>query len=388
MIHLFTKGIPINISEPIIAGISGEIQEQSHILLIRNYEDLEKIQYHCLPLAMLVDTEFDGVLPNSFNNIPQVINVDTQYLSGGDIVRIGIKGELTTLFRGDSLHNSLFITDRCNSNCLMCSQPPKNREDLDYFWEINTRLIPQIPKETPVLGITGGEPTLLGRRFAHLLSLLKSELPDTDIHVLTNGRSFAWKEFVQTIAEVENNKVIFGIPLYSDYHSRHDYIVQAKDAFDQTMLGFYNLERFNLRIEIRIVLHLQSFSRLPQLAKYIFRNLPFVEHIAFMGLEFTGYTLTNKGLLWIEPDDYMEQLEEAVLFLEAFGMNVSIYNLPLCLLRPTLWKFSRNSISDWKRDYLNECTNCSMLDKCGGVFGTSKRLSARIKSISSIQIIQ
>lgn len=381
MIHLFSKGIPLNVTAPIISCIGESTNEQNQIFVIRSIADLDELKEKPLPLAILVDGDFEADFPESFRNVPQ-IKVNTQYLAVGDIVRIGLKGEISTLFRKDSLHNSLFITERCNSNCLMCSQPPKNRDDLDYFWEINTKLIPQIPKNTRAIGITGGEPTLLGSRFVHLLSFLKLELPETEVHVLTNGRSFAWKEYVQNIAEVGNSKVVFGIPLYSDYHSKHDYIVQAKDAFDQTMLGIYNLERFEQRVEIRIVLHLQTFSRLPQLAQYIFKNLPFVEHVAFMGLEYTGYTLANKDLLWIEPEEYMNQLEEAVFFLIAFGMNVSIYNLPLCLLKPSLWQFSRNSISDWKRDYLEECQACDVLEKCGGVFGTSKKLSNRIKSIS------
>tara|TARA_R110002020_G_scaffold218232_10_gene426054 strand:- start:483 stop:1634 length:1152 start_codon:yes stop_codon:yes gene_type:complete len=382
MIHLFTKGICRNIQEPVIARIGDLHHNVGNLFLIRDLSDLGSIRQLGKSAILLFDSNLKEEFTQEFSDYTQVNTLNTEYLSVGDIIRIGTNGEISTLFRQNSSHNSLFITDRCNSNCIMCSQPPRNRDDLDHFWEINTRLLALIPKETQVLGITGGEPTLLGRRFVDLIALMKSELPMTDVHVLTNGRSFAWKNFVEALSLVENQKVVFGIPLYSDYYGIHDYIVQAKDAFDQTMLGLYNLERFNQRVEIRVVLHQQSFCRLPQLAKYIFRNLPFVEHIAFMGLEFVGYTIANRDILWIEPEDYMDQLEEAVLFLDSMGMNVSIYNLPLCLLRPALWRFSRNSISDWKRDYLEECQACDVLEKCGGVFGTSKKLSNRIKSIS------
>ncbi|MDR7128020.1 His-Xaa-Ser system radical SAM maturase HxsC [Algoriphagus sp. 4150] len=382
MIQLFTKGISGNIQEPVIARIGELHQNVGKLFLIRDYSDLGRIKQLDKSAILLFDSNLNEELRQDFSDYTQVNNLNTEHLSTGDIIRIGTKGEISTLFRENSQHNSLFITDRCNSNCIMCSQPPRNRDDLDHFWEINTRLVALIPKETQVLGITGGEPTLLGKRFVELLALLKMELPMTGVHVLTNGRSFAWKNFVEALSLVENQKVVFGIPLYSDYYATHDYIVQAKDAFDQTMLGLYNLERYNQRVEIRVVLHQQSFDRLPQLAKYIFRNLPFVEHIAFMGLEFVGYSITNRDLLWIEPEDYMGQLEEAVLFLDSMGMDVSIYNLPLCLLRPVLWRFSRNSISDWKRDYVEECQTCGVLEKCGGVFGTSKKLSNRIKSIS------
>jgi len=110
-------------------------------------------------------------------------------------------------------------------------------------------------------------------------------------------------------------------------------------------------------------------------------NFPFVEHVAFMGLEYIGYTVKNKGILWIEPQKYMNELEEAVLHLADMGMNVSIYNLQLCLLKPSLWRFARKSISDWKQKYLEECSGCSLLDSCGGVFDTSKKHSNFIQAI-------
>ena len=63
-------------------------------------------------------------------------------------------------------------------------------------------------------------------------------------------------------------------------------------------------------------------------------------------------------------------------------MNVSIYNLQLCLLPETLWQHSRRSISDWKQTYLDECNKCSKLDECAGVFQTSKMYSKNIKAIT------
>jgi His-Xaa-Ser system radical SAM maturase HxsC len=299
----------------------------------------------------------------------------------GDILLINTTGSIYNLFRSKSLDNSLFVTDRCNSNCLMCSQPPKNKDDIEYFFNINTQLIKMLPKTIKELGVTGGEPTLMGVRFIELLKVLTLQLPDTNIHVLTNGRLFAWKNIPKAIYNIGNRNIVFGIPLYSDFFQDHDYIVQSKNAFNQTVLGLHNLARYNIRVEIRIVLHKLTFKRLNSLAKFIYKNLPFVEHIAFMGLEYTGYTPKNNDLLWIEPNEYSDELEESVIFLDSMDMNVSIYNLQLCLIKPTLWKYTRNSISDWKKDYLEECNKCSVLNDCGGIFATSKKQSSKIKAI-------
>lgn len=367
MIQLKTKGIAHNIENSMVAKVVGTKASEVYCYS----PELDKTIFLTEHL----------ISPSSF---PCVIGISSlDHICEEDILLINPYGVVYTLFRKLSPHNSLFITDRCNSNCLMCSQPPRNIDDLEYHFQINSQLVKMIPPSTQELGITGGEPTLLGKRFITLLESITTHLPSTEIHVLTNGRSFAWKNFPQAIQQVRNHRIVFGIPLYSDYYQQHDYIVQAKGAFYQTLIGFHNMARHGLRLELRVVLHKQTYKRLPALAKFIYKNLPFVEHVAFMGLEYTGYTPKNAEELWMEPSEYGSELEDAVNFLEEVGMTISIYNLQLCLLKPTLWKFARQSISDWKKDYLAECYRCNLLKECGGVFATSKRHSNEIKAILS-----
>ena len=304
------------------------------------------------------------------------------HLDEGDIVVISEDGNVNTLYRVNANQNTLMATERCNSNCLMCSQPPKDREDIPRLFEINSKLVKLIPKDCPELGISGGEPTLMGELFFDLLKLINLELPETSVHILTNGRTFAWDLLAKKLDEFDTSRIMFGIPLYSDFYQEHDYIVQAKDAFHQTILGIHNLERYNQRVEIRIVLHKQSIPRLRKLSEYIYKNLPFVEHVAFMGLEFIGYTPYNIEKLWIDPYEYQQTLADSVEYLSSKGLNVSIYNTPLCLLPKTSWEFARKSISDWKNDYLEECLKCSVKEQCGGFFSwILKKPSNHIKSL-------
>lgn len=304
------------------------------------------------------------------------------HLTENDIVAIHPDGLIQTLYRPGSCHNFLFFTERCNSNCLMCSQPPRDRDDTAYFYDLYQQLIPLIPKDCAELGITGGEPTLLGNRFFHLLHLLQEELPETELHCLTNGRSFAWPNVAARLGNMQYNRLMLGIPLYADVYHIHDYIVQAKDAFYQTMEGLYQLAGYGQRLEIRIVLHQLTIPRLVKLARYIYKNLPFVEHVAFMGLEHQGYTPFNIDKLWIDPFHYRSELSEAVTLLDGYGMNVSIYNAPLCTLPEELWKYARKSISDWKNVYLPECSQCAAAPQCGGLFASGlKKHSDYIKAI-------
>lgn len=316
--------------------------------------------------------DFLGVLATSKNIISEnttVFNVPNfEHLENGDIVAVHQDGGISTLYRVNSYHNTLLATERCNSNCLMCSQPPKDKNDIHYMFEMHKQLIPLIPKDCVELVISGGEPTLLGDLFFETLRLCKENLPDTEIHVLTNGRSFAWQNMAERLAELDYQRLMLGVPVYSDYYQVHDYVVQAENAFYQTITGLHNLATYGQRVEIRIVLQKAVIPRLTKLAKYIFKNLPFAEHIAFMGLEYTGYTPHNIDKLWIDPHNYQNELSEAVEYLAMNGMNVSIYNIQQCLLPENMWQFARKSISDWKNTYIDECSKCTQKDTCCGFF--------------------
>jgi hypothetical protein len=171
-----------------------------------------------------------------------------------------------------------------------------------------------------------------------------NELGDSDrsLSIPLVTRTLAWPQYCTRIAALEHPDLSFGIPLYSDVAGEHDYVVQANGAFDQTVSGLHQAARRGIRIEVRIVLHRLTVPRLTRLAEFIFRNLPFVEHVALMGLEFVGYTARNIAELWIDPFDYQLQLTAAVRFLSERGMRVSIYNHQLCVLRPELCGMQRS----------------------------------------------
>ncbi len=303
----------------------------------------------------------------------------------GDIAIVEPGGFVRTIYRPDSEHNSIFVTERCNSNCLMCSQPPKDHDDFDHFLAANLELIRLVPSGPAQVGITGGEPTLLGEKLFTLVRSLRDYWPRTDVHMLTNGRRFAWADFTREFASLKHASFVLGIPLYADDPVIHDFIVQARHAFDQTVLGMHQLARWHQQIELRVVLHRLSIPRLVSLAHYIYRNLPFVGHIALMGLEPTGYTPRNRDVLWIDAADYQNELEEAVEVLSTRGLCVSIYNHQLCVLRPSLWGFARKSISDWKTVYLPECDQCGLLNRCGGLFASATKMhSVHIHPLPSV----
>jgi len=328
--------------------------------------------------AILTDQNLDG-LPGRWK-AGHYKSLD--HLADGDIVLVdGASGRTRTLYRAGSLHNTLFVTGRCNSNCLMCSQPPESTDDGQI--QVAMKVLSLLKSAAPArLGISGGEPTLLGAGFIELLSALAADLPTTTITCLSNGRNFADPALAKAAASVAHPNIRFSIPVHADVPDVHDYIAQARGAFRETIAGFYNLEEHGIPAEVRVVLHRQSVPRLPHLSEFVWRKLPFARQVAFMGLENMGYVKKNWKELWIDPIDYADILANAVDHLHRRGIPVSIYNLPYCVLRQDVWGFARQSISDHKQTLIEECSRCDVADHCAGFFTSSlERHSRAIRPI-------
>lgn len=338
------------------------------ILLVDRLDDLspDDVEGYAAIVCALSASEHDDVM----HGVPMVSAVDTAHLNSGDIISITRTGYIRTLYRVGSRHNVVFATDACNSYCLMCSQPPRPVDPSAQIGE-HLRLLSLIPDTPPELGITGGEPTLLKDGLIEIVAACKLRFPTTSLHMLSNGRLFYYGSFARRLAEVAHPDLMVGVPLYSDIDIDHDHIVQARGAFDQTLVGLQNLGRYGVPVEIRIVVHRLTSDRLTAIAAFIYRNLTFAAHVTFMGLEPTGFAVPNLDSLWLDPVSYRDELEASVLFLAERGMNVSVYNHQLCTVSPSLWGFCRQSISDWKNEYLPVCAECDKRSDCAGLFSSS-----------------
>jgi His-Xaa-Ser system radical SAM maturase HxsC len=319
-----------------------------------------------------------------FDGFDTLIGLDGQfrYLAAGDVIAFDPGSRrFRVLFRRASKHNSFLVTERCNHYCLMCSQPPRKINDGWIIDEIS-RCVDLIDPATESIGFSGGEPLLERDRFLAVLRKMHDRLPNTAVHVLTNGRAFAEDAIATAWADIRHPDLWVGIPIYSAVDHIHDYVVQAPGAFDDTVVGVLRLKDKGQRVEIRVVLHAITAPKLKQTCEWFARNLPFVDHVALMGLENTGFALANQELLWIDPIDYGEDLATGVQVLKAAGVPVSVYNLPLCVLNQSIWDVAVQSISDWKNTYLPACDECVVRDRCSGFFSTGRpRVSRGIAPI-------
>jgi His-Xaa-Ser system radical SAM maturase HxsC len=291
-----------------------------------------------------------------------------QDFHAGDVVALTpSRNMVTTLFRESDQHHSIFITNQCNSLCLMCSQPPTTQDD---SWLINEamQLIRHIKTSPISIGLTGGEPLLRGKSIRLLVEMIAEHHPSTHINILTNGRLLAEEAFSSDLLSNLNVPVSWLVPLYGHADFLHDFIVQKPKAFEETLAGLLNLQKYHQTIQIRIVLIAHLLPYLTDLCEFITRNIPFATEVVLMGCEPTGFALANAEICFTDIRVWNPTLLKAIQTLEQGNIPVKIMNVPLCALESTLWKYAIQSISDWKRVFTTECECCEVKDSCCGLF--------------------
>jgi His-Xaa-Ser system radical SAM maturase HxsC len=384
MIKLRGRSVDFNeaarTSGPVIVRLSNDARRPAPLAATEAFLHVDGPMPHGFGWYLMKDAQALTDVPPGAR--AAVLPDEFAHLAGGDVVALEpTRGGLRTLFRRSVPYNHFLLTERCNNYCLMCSQPPRPVADGWIVDEI-IEALPLMDRGATEIGFTGGEPTLLGPRFVELVQAAKSHLPRTALHILSNGRNFAEGDLARELAGVRHPDLMLGIPVYADLAHVHDYVVQADGAFDETIRGILALKRHGVRVEIRVVLQRQTVERLLPLARFLARNLLFVDHVALMGLELTGFARANLERIWIDPADYQAELVEAVGILGRAGLKTSIYNSQLCVLDPSLRTFSRRSISDWKQEYMPECVGCGAKAECGGFFASAKlRYSRAIQPI-------
>jgi His-Xaa-Ser system radical SAM maturase HxsC len=158
------------------------------------------------------------------------------------------------------------------------------------------------------------------------------------------------------------------VPLYGHADFLHDFVVQSPGAFDETLEGLLALQSMHQPIQLRIVLIQPVLDVLDELCRFIGQNLPFVECVALMACEPTGFALANRDLCELDLFDAGPMLEKASRVLDRYQVPHVFMNAPLCALPSRLWARATRSISDWKNTYADACAKCLVRDRCCGLF--------------------
>lgn len=293
-----------------------------------------------------------------------------------DVLSVNENGVVYCIYNSLSGDNALVFTMQCNSNCIMCpcSELSRRNGQPCSADELIT-IMRYMPENVAHLTLTGGEPTLLKEDFFEVLSYIQNNRSGTHFQLLTNGRAFADYKFTERFIQHLPDCVDIGIPVYGYNSQTHDSITRAEGSFKEAIIGIHNLLHYHIDIEIRIVLTKMNVDFLDRIAAYIVKYLPGVNKVAFMGLELMGNAAKNMEEVWVPYEEAVRKSEKAINYLIANGINVQIFNIPLCKVPRNLWDICAMSITDYKVQYNEECNECAVKNICGGIFESTKRMA-------------
>jgi MoaA/NifB/PqqE/SkfB family radical SAM enzyme len=216
---------------------------------------------------------------------------------------------------------------QCNNHCKFCVQGDKR----DFCRDKTSSEIKDILKNSKGNDVkvifTGGECTIRPD-IIELVAYSKSM--GYKIHIQTNGRMFAYKDFCRKM--VQAGAFEFTIALHGHKAELHDYLTGAKGSFEQVFKGIRNLVSLGCHVFTNVVITRQNYCFLPEIAS-LFVDLGAREYkLTFPHI--LGSALKNRKLVVprkkiIAP--YVKKALEIGLKRKCRPLTEAI---PYCLLEP------------------------------------------------------
>lgn len=288
--------------------------------------------------------------------------------SEGDIIEIE-EDKVRLLYNGCEKHATIFITNHCNSGCIMCPDSDQYRSmETDYSLDHILRFASLLPEDIEGVDVTGGEPTLIKEELPIILHSVLDKRRYLPVMLLSNGRSFADVSYTEEFRCFAKRGLYVEIPIHGSTAKLHDTIVRVDGAYAQTMAGIRNLLSIGIQVGIRLVVTRLNYQDLQSIVALVATRFPAIRYINIMGMECLGNAYHNRDRVWIEFEEVKETVEETVKVCIQNGIEPRLFNFPLCLFKEKFWGCYRKSITPGKVRYMEECERCRVKEECGGFF--------------------
>ncbi|MBW2977571.1 radical SAM protein [Candidatus Woesearchaeota archaeon] len=254
----------------------------------------------------------------------------------------------------------------CNDNCISCPVSRRKNRINPNFDDVKEE-IDEILQHSSHIEFNGGEPTLR-KDLLKVLKYTESKNP-TEISLLTNVQAFCYRKYTEKIAKIKNLKII--TTLYGHNSKIHDAITRTPMSFKHKITGIKNLIKYNIPIELRILLHKMNYKYFNKIAEFIINNFNknAFNKIVIMNPRLTAQAEKYKKAVAEKLTKISTVLNTPIQKLIKKGHNVEIYHFPHCVLPKSLWKYSRGVTSNKiEVVFTKECKNCLKKQTCSKIW--------------------
>lgn len=255
--------------------------------------------------------------------------------------------------------NILRIYPNCNNNCLFCMIPrEKKRSNFMSLSKIKEKL-PKTNKKA-FFHLFGGEPTL-HPDFFEIIALITKQSHIFNLY--TNSRIFTYEKYAKKLSESNIYLVLSSI--HGPNADLHDSITQSKGSFRQTLKGLQNLIKYNVSVQVNIVVNSLNINLLKQTV--ITLSDIGIKNVKFSGLVFSGNMRDeNNDVLIVSLKDEGYAIKQCLSILNKKKMDFQIEKLPICTLPSEADKFIlENSTEGFTK--FEDCNKCKFSKKCMGI---------------------
>jgi len=269
------------------------------------------------------------------------------------------------------------IWNKCNSRCIMCTNPSDFRAKDPYkhysFKKLKKRIsgIRIFDNKGNLIDdkiiLTGGEPTI-HPDFLKIFSFIRKKFPQLIIEFDTNGRRFYYASFVKEVLSFGRMNIY--ISLHGFDKKSHDAVTRTPGSFLQTVKGIENILKYkNLglhELELRIIITKLTYQYIEKILKFIKEDFPQVDRIVVIFMEMEGQAGDNFKIVGLTYSQFQKFIPKIAKWIPKFK-EFRFYHFPLCVIERSLWKYVWRTLPAYEITFLPRCKTCFYKRYCLGI---------------------
>ncbi|MDD5066908.1 MAG: radical SAM protein [bacterium] len=284
-------------------------------------------------------------------------------------------------------HIDLYLSYRCQNNCLFCSASSLMRKFRRFppgTGEVSDYLVQKRRSGIISVNFTGGEPTL-HPEFGKIVAAAKRL--GFKVSVNTNGERFAEKEFTRETAPFID-EVSFSF--HGASSRSHDHLMGKKGNFRKQCLGLKNLSAYPVRFFSNTVVTRSNLGSLSDIVQFCINKG--IQEILISQVVPEGRGLENYAGLTVRLREMKKIIPHLVRRAGRKKRVIRFFGFPMCIMeghavcsndlyfdprlyaeralirgRPVL-KEKKVLSPDYKRTKPGKCRSCIYVRTCGGIF--------------------
>ena len=201
------------------------------------------------------------------------------------------------------------LTRCCNNHCIFCLDSENQNGTYLSFDRIEENLKKGRKEKIKRIILSGGDPTV----HPNFLTIVKKakNLGYNHIQIVTNGRMFAYKDFLEKAIIAGVDEITFSI--HGHNKNLYEKQSQVKGSFEQALQGLLNASNCpNLIVNIDIVINKLNYKYLAEIIKF-YINLGISEFDLLQVMPF-GRAWKNKDKVFYDIKKALPYFKKAFLF--------------------------------------------------------------------------